>query len=373
MPNSTTASSGNEQILFSRLLANLPARVWIKDAQGRYIFVNQTLVSDLNIEHDRWIGSRDEELFPGPGQVYWRKDQQVLSSGETLVTTDQVEDGKFLTVLRFPLDLEGLPHVAGIGLESTQQIIALLGMFQLRDELFRNERLRSIGEMATGLAHDLNNSLNAAVLRLHLIESKVSNELKPEVDALKRSISAASDRVRALREFVNSDQQEKIERVDLQRLIRDSIDMVTLLIEKTPTARGGSIKIDRRIPETLRPIAAPPNQLKHVIANLLINARDAMADGGSILIEARNAHTAVELTISDEGTGIAPDVLERIFEPFFTTKAFGTGLGLSMARDVVTRIGGQIHAANRAPKGTSFILSLPLSEESGNDPGARTF
>lgn len=365
MTQTSISSATNQEILFSKLLANLPARVWIKDAQGRYIFVNQTLASALNLEHDRWIGARDEELFPAEGQVYWRRDQQVLSSGQTMVSTDQVENGKFLTVLRFSLEVDGSPHVAGVGVESTQQIIALLGMFQLRDELFRNERLRSIGEMATGLAHDLNNSLNAAVLRLHLIEGKVSEGLMPEVDALKRSINAASDRIRALRDFVNADQQEKIKPVDLQRLVHDSIEMVTILIEKTPTARGGAIKIDNRLAEPLPRVAAPPNQLKHVIANLLINARDAMADGGIISVEARNENSAVELTVSDEGAGIAPDILAKIFDPFFTTKAFGSGLGLSMARDVVTRAGGKIHAINRTPKGASFVLSLPLSNEAG--------
>ncbi len=365
-----TPSTSHEEILFSKLLANLPARVWIKDADGRYIFVNQTLVSDLNLERDRWIGSRDAELFPDVGLVYWRKDQQVLATGNTMVSTDQVENGKFLTVLRFLLELDGSPHVAGIGVESTHQIVALVGMVQLRDELFRNERLRSIGEMATGLAHDLNNSLNAAVLRLHLIEGKVDDGLKSEVDALKRSIAAASDRVRSLREFVNADQQEKIKPVDLQRLVRDSIEMVTLLIEKTPTARGGVIKIDSRIRDPLPKIAAPPNQLKHVIANLLINARDAMADGGNIVVEARNTPSSVELTISDEGTGIPAEILVKIFDPFFTTKAFGSGLGLSMARDVLTRTGGEIRAENRTPKGASFVLDLPLSE--GSETGRGT-
>jgi signal transduction histidine kinase len=370
VPRFTTPSTNHEELLFSKLLANLPARIWIKDAEGRYIFVNQTLALDLNIERGRWIGSRDEDLFPDTGLVYWRRDLQVLSSGQTTVSTDQVENGKFLTVLRFLLDLDGSPHVAAIGVESTQQIIALLGMVQLRDELFRNERLRSIGEMATGLAHDLNNSLNAAVLRLHLIEGKVGDGLIPEVNALKRSISAASDRVRSLRDFVNADQQEKIKPVDLQRLVHDSVEMVTILIEKTPTPRGGTIKIDRRFRDPLPMIAAPPNQLKHVIANLLINARDAMADGGCISIEARNTRSAVELTVSDEGTGIPSDVLAKIFDPFFTTKSFGSGLGLSMARDVVTRIGGQIRAENRSPCGASFVLSLPLFEGSETGRGA---
>ncbi|MGH7779908.1 MAG: sensor histidine kinase [Candidatus Binataceae bacterium] len=351
-------------------MEDAPARIWVKDSQGRYVFVNENLVSELQIERDRWIGSSDEELFPAVGQVYWRKDSQVLSNGQPLVSTDQIERGKFLFVLRFLLDLDGIPHVAGIGVETTQQIQALVGVLQLRDELFRSERLRSIGEMATGLAHDLNNSLNAAALRLSLIESKAGADLIPEVNALKRSIASASDRVRGICDFVNVSQQEKIESVDLLKLIHDSIEMVDFLIQKRPTQRGGSVKIEKRLPDSMRKTAAPPNQLKHVIANLLINARDSMADGGSILIEAKETRSAVELAISDEGTGISADILAKVFDPFFTTKEFGSGLGLSMARDVMTRIGGQIRAANRTPRGTTFVLSFPRSKEAAIGGGA---
>ena len=80
--------------LFSLLMSNIPARVWIKDAGGRYVLVNQRLSQELGVEPKKWIGARDEDLFPNVGQVYWRKDLQVLSSGEPLVSTDQVERGK---------------------------------------------------------------------------------------------------------------------------------------------------------------------------------------------------------------------------------------------------------------------------------------
>ena len=131
--------------LFSLMMGNLPARVWIKDADGRYVFVNSRLCSELAIDREKWIGSTDEELFPNIGHVYWRKDLQVLTTRAPLVSTDQVEQGESIFVLRFPMDIEDQAHVAAVGIDTTEHISALIGFFHLRDELFRNERLRSIG------------------------------------------------------------------------------------------------------------------------------------------------------------------------------------------------------------------------------------
>jgi signal transduction histidine kinase len=348
-----------EQI-FSIMMGNLPARVWIKDSDGRYVFVNSRLTSELGIDRETWLGSTDEELFPNIGHIYWRKDQQVLSTRAPLVSTDQVEQGKSIFVLRFPLDIDDQIHVAAVGVDTTEHISALIGFFHLRDELFRNERLRSIGEMASGLAHDLKNILHAGTLRLKILRSKAGDHLVKDVDALAKSINAAADRVRGLQEFVNSRPQESLVDADLSSLIKEAVELVDFLILKTPTVNGGTINLKHKLPASLPRIPVFPNQLKHVIANLLINGREAMPDGGNLVIEVQKTPSNVEVIVADEGTGIADEVLEKIFDPFFTTKEMGTGLGLSMARDVMTRIGGEIRAANRSPRGAEFILHFPL-------------
>jgi signal transduction histidine kinase len=347
---------------FSLLMGNIPARVWIKDAVGRYVFVNSQLCSELNLESEKWLGARDEELFPNVGEVYWRKDQQVLSSGNPLVSTDQVERGKYLFVVRFPLTIDAKDHVAAIGVETTEQMSALIGFFHLRDELFRNERLRAIGEMASGLAHDLRNILNAGTLRLNILRSKAGENLTQDVDALARTVNAAAERVRGLQEFVNERPQENLESSDISVLIAEAVEMVDYLIEKTPTIKGGAVKLEVGLPPSLSKVWAFPNQVKHVIANLLINGREAMPDGGTLTIEARPTADTVEVAVMDEGTGIPEDVLHKMFEPFFTTKELGTGLGLSMAHDVMTRLGGRIRAENRSPHGATIFLNFRIAE-----------
>ncbi|MGO9452729.1 MAG: sensor histidine kinase [Candidatus Binataceae bacterium] len=232
----------------------------------------------------------------------------------------------------------------------------------MRDELFRNERLRSIGEMASGLAHDLRNILHSGTLRLSILRSKVGTDLLQDVDALTRTVNAAAERVQGLQEFVNERPLETLESSDLSILIGEAIEMVDFLIQKTPTVKGGAITLERKIPASLPKVWAFPNQVKHVIANLLINGREAMPEGGNLLIEAKLTAPTLEVTVTDEGTGISADILEKVFVPFFTTKELGTGLGLSMARDVMTRLGGRIRAENRSPRGATVILSFPISE-----------
>jgi len=350
-----------EANLLLRLAEAMPARVWIKDAGGRYVFVNTEVTRVLELDRARFIGSTDEQIVPRVGHIYWRKDQIVLSTRQPLITTDQVEKHRFLFCLRFPLDIGGEPHVATVGVDTTSHMSALVGFVRLREQLFRNERMRSIGEMASGLVHDLNNSLNVSSMRLRLLKSKAGPELLPDIDAIARSLEAATQRVHDVREYVTSRREENLSMADLEELLTAAINMVDFLIERTPTEKGGLIRIVRRAAGELPPVSVLPNQLKHVIANLLLNARDAMPDGGEVTVETRKTPSFAEISVADEGTGVPDDIMGRIFEPFFTTKATGNGLGLSMAQDVLSRMRGSISVANRTPRGAEFVLSIPLA------------
>lgn len=117
--------------------------------------------------------------------------------------------------MRFALDIDGADHVAAVGVETTEQMSALIGFFRLRDELLRNERLRALGEMASGLAHDLRNILNAGSLRLNIMRRKAGEDLVPDVDSLMRTVNAAAERVRGFQKFFCKRPQENLELSDL--------------------------------------------------------------------------------------------------------------------------------------------------------------
>ena len=114
---------------------------------------------------------------------------------------------------------------------------------------------------------------------------------------------------------------------DLEALLNAAIDMVDFLIEQTPTLNGGMIRIAKRFATDLPQVSVLPNQLKHVIANLLMNAREAMADGGELTIEMRKTHSSVEISVADQGAGVPQEIIDKIFDPFFTTKANGNRPG----------------------------------------------
>jgi two-component system cell cycle sensor histidine kinase/response regulator CckA len=142
--------------------------------------------------------------------------------------------------------------------------------------------------------------------------------------------------------------------VDLGDLIRGISDLLSV-------AAGGGVRIDFRLPQTGgAAVLADPGQLEQVLLNLVLNARDAMPDGGTLTIAARAVERCIEVTVADTGIGMSPQLTGQIFEPFFTTKpGTGTGLGLSAVSSIVTEAGGSIEVDSGEGRGTAFRIYLP--------------
>jgi signal transduction histidine kinase len=346
--------------LIARIALTIPARIWVKNDAGAYVYVNQRLIDDFGLAREQWIGSTDEQLFPNLARAYRRNDLAVMSTGQPLQTTDLVARRglqEFAFVLRFPLDLADQRHVGALAIDLTTEVSGLIELQRVQDQRYQAERLRALGELASGLAHDLSNSLNAAMLRLDAVRQKADPGLQPDIDAVVRSLTNAAERVKGVRNFVRAGRDDRHTAIDLVALVKQAIEMVEVVM-KPPTLFGGRIRIESTMPDSLPRVSAIATELQHVIANLLLNARDAMPEGGTVTIAAK-FNDRVELSIADEGAGIAQENLDQIFSPFFTTKPTGSGLGLSMAKDVMTRIGGSISARNRPQGGAEFTLTFP--------------
>ncbi|WP_233261843.1 sensor histidine kinase [Vitiosangium sp. GDMCC 1.1324] len=233
---------------------------------------------------------------------------------------------------------------------------------RLRRTLAEREHLRTLGEMVLGVAHDLNNTLNAMKLRLELIQrdTRLAARQRDNLEALERIVSDASTRVHHLQDFARRHREERNgEPVLLAEVVREAMEIARGDLEQRAAREGLTLRLDVKVPP-LPPVSGSAADLRYVLINLLLNARDAMPRGGTIRVRGRHQRGQVILTVEDEGTGISQEHLPSIFEPFFTTKGRqGTGLGLAMAHGVISRAGGTITATNRPRGGARFTLTVP--------------
>ncbi|MBX9854416.1 MAG: GAF domain-containing protein [Gemmatimonadaceae bacterium] len=240
---------------------------------------------------------------------------------------------------------------------------------QLEQQLLRAQRLESIGTLAGGIAHDLNNVLTPIVFSIDLLRDGITDaDLFPVLDEIARSARRGADMVRQLLLFARGSETERRPMsVDVVLL-----DIVATMQETFPR----SISIRTELAEDLPWVVGDRTQLHQVVLNLCVNARDAMPDGGSLTLSAASATleagdpslppgaepgSYVLIEVSDTGTGMDEDTQQRIFDPFFTTKAVGegTGLGLSTSRSIVTSHGGFIHVRSRLGVGSTFRIGVP--------------
>lgn len=242
------------------------------------------------------------------------------------------------------------------------------------EALRQSQKMEAIGQLTGGLAHDFNNLLTAVTGGLELIEAKVRqgryDQLDRYVDMARSGAKRAAALTQRLLAFARR-QTLAPTRVDIDRLVSGMQDMIDRTL-------GPSIALSICGTQDLWPTLVDAPQLESALLNLCINARDAMPDGGRLIIETANvmldARSAaiqdlapgdyVSLCVTDTGTGMPPDVVERVFDPFFTTKPLGqgTGLGLSMIYGFVRQSGGQVRIYTEIGQGTTVCLYLPRAD-----------
>jgi signal transduction histidine kinase len=235
---------------------------------------------------------------------------------------------------------------------------SLLEQSRLQSQLEHSQRMETVGTLAGGIAHDVNNQLAAILGQLHL-----GREMLPEGHPVLGRILRAEEATRrcaqttkALLSFSHQSSPE-LRRLDLNVLVQDTAAMLEHLL-------GGRIRLFLSLDPDLRSIAGDAVQLEQVIMNLGVNARDAMPKGGSLwLSTARSADGRAILEVLDSGTGIPEAVMPRLFEPFVTTKepGKGTGLGLAMVFSIIRAHHGEIRADNPPEGGARFRITLPLA------------
>ena len=243
------------------------------------------------------------------------------------------------------------------------------------DQLVRTEKLRALGEMASGVAHDFNNVLAAILGRAQLLMTHVRDPLLREwTSIIDRAAQDGAQTVRRLQEFTRIRQDHPVAPVDLNEVVRDALEMTESRWRDEPADRG-VIELRLFLPP-VSAVAGTAAELREALTNLILNAVDAMPAGGILSISTAGVGDAVEVTVSDSGIGMPEAVKARIFDPFFTTKGpHGTGLGLSMTYGILARHGGQVTVESEPGQGSTFRLRFPTVDwtaapEPGDPPAA---
>jgi two-component system, NtrC family, sensor kinase len=231
---------------------------------------------------------------------------------------------------------------------------------ETQDALIQSEKLASLGKMAAGVAHEINNPLTSILINAHLLL-----ERNPADPAARESLTMIADETARCAQIVRG--LLEFSRLTPSRIapasINDIIDRTVQLLEKQALVRN--IIITKVLDPGLPLLELDKNKIQQVFSNLLINACEAMPEGGRLAVVSRPSADGlgVEVEFSDTGIGIPKENLGKLFDPFFSTKSFGTGLGLAVSYGIIRRRGGTIEVRSDVGRGSAFTVKLPLKPE----------
>jgi two-component system NtrC family sensor kinase len=233
-----------------------------------------------------------------------------------------------------------------------------------QNRLIMSEKQATVGRLAAGVAHEINNPLTGVLTYTHMLLRR--KELSEEVRQDLQTIAEATERVRkivkGLLDFSRQTTPDR-EKVDVNQLVSSTV----ALMENQALVKGVDVKFNPS--ENLPPVNMDRSQFQSVLLNIFINGLDATKAGDRITVVTKNSarvneagQEGVEISISDTGCGIPPEHLNKLFDPFFTTKevGHGTGLGLAVSLGIVQRHGGSIRVQSEVGKGSTFTLWVPL-------------
>jgi two-component system sensor kinase FixL len=326
------------------------------------------------------VGRNVSRLMPSPYRdAHDGYLERYLTTGERRI----IGIGRVVVGLRnngetFPMELEigefrvhESRYFTGFVRDLTEQQRVARRLQDLQAELLHASRLSVMGQMASALAHELNQPLTAVVNYLetarHLFES--TPESTGQVgDLLRRAVAQverAGDVIRRLRQFVTKGETERRPE-SLNQLVEEALALALV------GARQSGVRVTLDLDRSLPPILVDGVQIQQVVLNLVRNAVEAMeeCDRRELLIATHTLSEMVEVTVEDTGPGIAPELAERLFQPFVTTKRTGMGLGLSICREIVEAHHGRLASAPRPGGGTLFRVTLPTIR-AGKDRDAR--
>jgi two-component system, sporulation sensor kinase E len=348
--------SGENELL-GTLLESMTDGIIVTDREHRVTLHNKSagrlipFVADDVVERVLWIAVADREIA------------DFLSAN--LQSQGKVSDKEFtldgspprtLSVSLLPLVKDGsvqgnLVHIEDITEKRSKEA-----------RLRRAESLASLTTLAAGVAHEIKNPLGSMGIHLQLIQKKMAGKQCIDAAEIAQHLGVMGEEVDRLNRivvdflFAVKPMDTRLEDGDLNRVIEDLMEFVR------PELDQAGVRVEVNLSATLPSLRIDARYIKQALLNLIKNAVAAMPEGGTLSVETKRKGDDVLLCISDTGTGIPEEIMEKIFEPYFTTKPFGTGLGLTIVFKIVKEHFGDISVASRAAGGTTVTMALPVPQ-----------
>lgn len=369
------------------ILDSVPAYIFFKDREGRYVRVNRAVAEMTGIPEDEWIGRTAREILPDFADSYDRADQEVLTTGESrsgLLEPLETPSGTRQTLTDRIPHKDGEGNVIGVislSIDVTERMKAEEALEGKEEELRQSQKMEAVGKLAGGVAHDFNNLLTAisGYTDLSLDVLQEGDPIRENLEAVKKASTQASSLTRQLLAFSR--------RQPLQQTVQSLNDLVGSMREILRRLIGEDIDLVTEYCDELPDCSVDASQIEQIVMNLCVNARDAMPEGGTLTIKTEEVLIGAEdcatiedaspgryvcLSISDTGIGMDKETMAQVFEPFFTTKGVGsgTGLGLSVVYGNVRQHGGWIHVYSEPGRGSLFRIYIPVAEGEGKTEAA---
>ena len=366
------AEAGN---YLDKIINSAADPIFVKDRQHRWVLANDAFCNFMGRRREDILGKSDHDFLPeDEADAFWAKDETVFTSGAESTNEDTFTDARgaiHSIIIKKTLytDEKKGRYIVGIISDITERK-------KLEAELRQSQKMETVGLLAGGIAHDFNNLLTPILgyTDLLLLSLPEEDDRYAKLQQIRQAGERARDLTKRLLAFSRK-QIIELKTVDLGDLIRKFDGILRRTIRE-------NISIVVRISPSLSRVRADAGQIEQALVNLSINAQDAMPEGGTLTIEARDidldeSYTArhpeivpgdyVMLSVSDTGIGMDEEVMEHIFEPFYTTKELGkgTGLGLSTVYGIVKQHNGSISVYSEKGHGSIFKVFLPQAYEEG--------
>jgi PAS domain S-box-containing protein len=354
------AVAREHQSLLTNILESARESIYAVDMEGLFKWCNSATLLALGLKREEFIGRRVSDLV-------YEADRELVRDKLTIALQGQAQtyemryfsgDGKlrYARVDNSPLVVEGrTTGVLGIARDISEQK-------EERERAARADKLRALGQLASGVAHDFNNSLAAILGRAQLLRRQTKDEaMVRNLDIIQTAAEDAAATVRRIQTFARKSTAKEFEMLEVRSLLNDAIEITRTRWENEARLRGLEYQVILDA-ESEQHTLGSASELREVFVNLIVNAVDAMPKGGKLSIGCVHAGTRLSLRFADTGTGMPEEVRQRIFDPFFTTKgAQGTGLGLSVSYSIIERHEGSISVASELDGGTVFTIDLPAA------------